>query len=125
MPLKIGKYFYKLPRTLARGTLDRTLRAQTSDNAGEKTFGSAYCQKREMRAVVSDAGSDAARLCAKKCTEIDMGQNEFYLLDVSVEARTRRGKESRAAARLIPRNRKKTDKKRECDEDKDEVPHGD
>ena len=77
-----------------------------------------------MRAVMSDASSDAARLGAKKCTEIDVGQDEFDLFDLSVKTRARRGKESRAASRLVPRNRKKTDEKRERDEDKGEIPHG-
>ncbi len=77
-----------------------------------------------MRAVMPDASSDAPRLGAKKCTQVDMGQNEFDLFDMPVETRARRGKESRAASRLVPRNRKKTDEKRERDEDKGEIPHG-
>ena len=101
------------------------LRAQAPDDAREETLGSAHRLKREMRAVVSDTGPDAARLGAKECAQVDVGQDEFDLFDLPVETRARRGKESRAAARFVPRDREKTGKKRERDEDKSEIPHGD
>lgn len=76
-----------------------------------------------MRDIVRNALHDAANFLTKECLEINVRHDEFYPFNLLVKARSLTGEYTSTAPRFIIGEREKADKKRKCDENKDEMPH--
>jgi hypothetical protein len=95
------------------------------DKAREESLGSTYGSKREMYRSMSKLAERAVYLIPRKCSKVDVPQNEFNARDLLIEAGAQGCEESSAPTFLVPGQCKKTGEEDKCNEDEDKIRHDD